>query len=202
MRHRDPFITRALAIAAVAGFLGVAHSLVVPVRVTADRPDPGPIPVEPDGGIGTTPDDLRGDLPPDSSPAPAPAPARAPTPVPEAPEGLEPGYLDLAGAWEVWQQGAWFLDARRPVEYAEGHIEGAFLMPSNRVMTSEGQEDLAMIPLDATIVIYCVGGDCDSSENTKIRLQDMDYRNILIMKAGYDDWVNAGHPITTPGGAP
>lgn len=192
MRHRDPFITRALAIAAVAGFLGVAHSLVVPVRITADRPQGGPMPVEPDGGIGTTPDDQRADLPPDTTPPV----------VPVAPGGLEPGYLDLAGSWELWQQGAWFLDARRPVEYAAGHIEGAFLMPSNRVMTAEGQEDLAMIPLDATIVIYCVGGDCDSSENTKIRLQDMDYRNILIMKAGYDDWVNAGHPITMPEGTP
>ncbi len=195
MRHRDPFITRALAIAAVAGFLGIAHSLVVPVRVTSGTPAGDvPFPVEPDGGIGTTPDDQRVELPGgDGGTSPPPPPID---------NGLEPGYLDLAGAWELWQQGAWFLDARRPVEYAEGHIEGAFLMPSNRVMTAEGQEDLAMIPLDATIVIYCVGGDCDSSENTKIRLEDMDYRNILIMKASYEDWVNAGHPITMPEGAP
>jgi rhodanese-related sulfurtransferase len=172
---RDPFITRALAIAALAGLFGIGHSMVVPVRVSVEMPAPMP----------------QTDAPAEAPPAGEPDP----TPVAIVAE-LPPGYLDLEGGYAQWEQGAWFLDARNADEFDAGHIEGAFLMPSKRVFTAEGQEDLASIQLDDTIVIYCVGGDCDASENTMLRLLDMDYQNILIMKAGYEDWLNAGYPVS------
>ena len=198
---RDPFVTRAFALAAIAGGLALVHSMVVPVTVSRAAPSDAEGPptslnlgdagaTESAGSDAVQPtDDGSTD---DGGPEPAAA-------------GLPPGYLDLEGGYAKWNEGAFFFDARREVEYLEGHIEGAIFMPSNRVFSPEGQEALAIVPLEAEVVLYCVGGDCDSSENAAIRLEQFGFprENLLIMKAGYDDWVAAGYPTASgDGGMP
>lgn len=177
------WLTRVVALAGLAGVVGVGHSLFVPVYLTrqadasavaADVVDADPA----DSGDG------------DANAGPA-----------EPSEDIyPPGYVGLAGGYELFQRAqtgepVWFLDARRPDEFEQGRIAGAIFMPANRVNSAEGLEDLAFVDPTGTVVIYCVGGDCDASENTAVLLEQLGYSDIVIMKAGYTDWVAAGYPI-------
>ena len=63
---------------------------------------------------------------------------------------------------------------------------------------------LDSVPIDGTLVIYCVGGECDASKNTAARLEQLGYTDLRIMGAAYTDWVSAGYPTESGpiGGAP
>lgn len=108
---------------------------------------------------------------------------------PPTPSG---GKLTLEEARALWEQGAVFLDARTREEFDAGHILLAFWLPFDQVFTAHGAEVLPMIDPSGTVVIYCVGGDCDASEQTAIRLEaELGFTDLRIMGAGYDDWVAA-----------
>lgn len=108
---------------------------------------------------------------------------------------VKEGHITLRSARALHERGAFFLDARRREDYDAGHIAGAIWMPAQRVMTKDGQDDLNFIAPGDTVVIYCTGGDCDASENTAIRIQQMAFDFVLqIMGQGYDDWSAAGLP--------
>jgi rhodanese-related sulfurtransferase len=90
-----------------------------------------------------------------------------------------------------------FLDARARAQYESGHIAGAISLPAG--------DFGAMIPAKATtwlpgtaIVIYCQGEECSDSHDVARRLQgaNLDISPILILKAGYPAWAEAGHPIS------
>ncbi|MBL4810031.1 MAG: rhodanese-like domain-containing protein, partial [Phycisphaerales bacterium] len=53
------------------------------------------------------------------------------------------------------------------------------------------------IPMDGTIVLYCVGGECDASKNTAALLEQYGYTDLRIMGAGYEHWVAAGFETAT-----
>lgn len=109
------------------------------------------------------------------------------------------GTLTLREARKLWEDGMYFIDARHDFEFEAGHIQYAALLPAqmfdsdiehaNRVMDS--------IPLDGTIVLYCVGGDCDASKNTAALLEQYGYQDLRIMGAGYEHWVAAGFETST-----
>lgn len=108
-------------------------------------------------------------------------------PVPE-------GSLTLREARELWEQGAYFIDARYEDEYEAGHIQYAALLPAQMFDTDIDHANSVMdsIPMDGTIVLYCVGGDCDASKNTAALLEQYGYMDLRIMGAGYEHWVAAG----------
>lgn len=148
------------------------------------------------------------------SPQVSPRPAADPVPRPDAGVGagegqtrspldepVKAGSITLREAFELFEQGAFFLDARYEEDYLAGHVEGAFLMPAARVSTADGRADLDIVEPGGTVVIYCTGGDCDASENTAIRIENSGYSfDIRILGKGYTDWVEAGLPVTTGGG--
>lgn len=117
-------------------------------------------------------------------------------PVPE-------GMLTLRQSHELWEQGAYFIDARHREDFEAGRIQYAAWLPSTLFDTdpSSASAVVASIPPDATVVIYCVGGECDASHNTARRLAREGYTDLRIMGAGYADWVAAGLP-TNEGSAP
>lgn len=113
-------------------------------------------------------------------------------PVPE-------GSLTLREAHQLWEMGAYFLDARHEHEFEAGHIEYASYLEAS-LFDTDGKRAFAVtdsIPTDATIVFYCLGGECDASKNTAALLEQLGYTDLRIMGAGYDDWVAAGFPIVT-----
>ena len=178
-------LTRLLAIAGAGFVLATGHAFVRTAWL--DRP---PIMLTravaaPPAGPDATPTPT----PPDSAPAPD-APVVSPLDAP-----VKAGSITLGEAFRLFENGAFFLDARYEADYREGHIEGAFWMPASRVATPEGMGELQIIEPGGTVVIYCTGGDCDASENTAIRLEQAGFTfDIRILGKGYVDWVEAGLP--------
>ena len=100
-------------------------------------------------------------------------------------------------AWGLYQAKAPFLDARRSGAYAEGHIPGAW-----NISIWEAELDTRITAFEAAarpgstrpLVLYCEGGGCEDSKLLAGRLTPLGYRNLLVYRAGYPDWVKQGRP--------
>jgi len=57
---------------------------------------------------------------------------------------------------------ATLVDARKPEEFASGHLAGAINIPSTQLQESLDRV-FEMVPPQGLIIIYCEGGDCASS---------------------------------------
>jgi len=167
-----------LAIVGLGFLAGVGHSLLrsepivlrlasTPIETQVEEPDLNPVVQDPDQP--TDPLDLPG----------------------------PPGTLSLRQAFALYEDGAYFIDARNEDEYTEAHIAYALFIPAQRVRTKAGLDELSTIPPDVTVVIYCVGGECDASENTllAIRSANLGFTDIRIMGRGFEDWAEAGLPV-------
>lgn len=121
-------------------------------------------------------------------------------------EDVPEGTLTLSESYELWEMGAYFFDARYEDEFVEGRIQYAGWLPATRFDSDLGGvlTMLDSVPIDGTLVIYCVGGECDASKNTAARLEQLGYTDLRIMGAAYTDWVSAGYPTESGpiGGAP
>lgn len=67
------------------------------------------------------------------------------------------------------------IDVREPEEYAGGHVDGAINIPPAQLMA--GAKELADVPKDTEIVVYCVSGS--RSNVSKHILEQMGYTNIV-----------------------
>ncbi|MFQ6137187.1 MAG: rhodanese-like domain-containing protein [Candidatus Hydrothermarchaeales archaeon] len=89
------------------------------------------------------------------------------------------------------------LDVRTPMEFEEGYIEGAILIP---YMELERRHLELKAPKDKEIVVYCKAG-VRSKKGAK-KLVELGYTNVKNMDAGTDGWAAAGgefvKPTTTP----
>jgi len=213
---REPWVTRAFALTAIAGAIGLAHSMIVPVYTSADARIADALgPGEAAAGGGA--DAGRVDpepLPDADTPPRSPADADPPTAIDQDRidgDDLEPVVVEfeddpaapslnigLDEAVALWERGALFLDARREDEFAASRVAGAYFMPSRLVYDSL---ELLTPYMGTPVVVYCVGGDCDASKLTMARLLDIgfDAADIRIMTASFEDWAAAGHPIEEGG---
>ena len=132
------------------------------------------------------------------------SPKVAPSPAPAAARQLEaPAFnpireISSEEAWQAFQAGTPFLDARRGSEFAEGHIAGAWSTPvwesdlNDRLLSFKaarrpGSED--------PIVIYCSGGDCRDSHLLAEKLLGEGYFHLLLFHDGFPAWVAQGRPV-------
>ncbi len=183
-------LTRLLAIIGVGFVLATAHAFIR--TAWFDRP-----PIALARVVAMGPSDSASSVPASQPPAQSPA-----QPQTQTDQGLDApvkaGSITLGQALKLFEQGAFFLDARYEADYRAGHIEGAFWMPASRVTTPAGRAELEIIEPGGIVVIYCTGGDCDASENTAIRLEQSGFNfDIRILGKGYTDWAEAGLPTST-----
>lgn len=91
-----------------------------------------------------------------------------------------------------------FLDARRSSEFSEGHVANAWSLP---VWESDLEARITIFEATTKVtskdplVIYCSGGDCEDSHMLATKLMALGYRNLLIYRLGYPDWVRLGQPV-------
>lgn len=114
------------------------------------------------------------------------------------------GFTDLDGGRQLIEQieagpllGV-VLDARLTGDYERSRIPGAYHMPFQRLRPSgDGLDELmdSFISPEFLLVIYCTGGSCESSELTRIELAKKGFGNVVIIKAGFDEWAEAGLPV-------
>lgn len=201
---------RALALlAAAAVCAGLANGLArsdrrlawtgwaPPLVVPAAAPMPAPAPPAPQPAPVPAAPKARAAIPATQPPAPA-AKATPSQPAPFAPAAEGPiRELSSDDAFAAWQQKAPFLDARRSAEYLEDHVAGAWSVPvweadaDARITEFEARANPAP---GAPIVLYCAGGDCNDSRILAQKLVKLGYRNLLIYRDGFPDWLQKGRP--------
>lgn len=102
--------------------------------------------------------------------------------------------VTLQEAEELWREGeAVIFDARGAGPYGEGHVPGARNLPG----AESGLEiptDILELPRNRALVVYCEGGNCQSSLALARRLHDEDFRNIRVFSGGWAEWQAAGLP--------
>lgn len=79
------------------------------------------------------------------------------------------------------------LDARNSEDFAESHIGNAINIfpydPENEIFAK-----LQRLPTDKKIVVYCDGGNCDSSHKLAEFLDMMGFDKVFIYTGGWEDW--------------
>jgi rhodanese-related sulfurtransferase len=111
----------------------------------------------------------------------APAPVAA---APEAAPSPDVAVITPAALRDMIEQKAAFtlLDVRQPEEFAEGHIDGATLIP-----LADLPNRLAEVPQDKKVVVYCKSG-ARSAEAAKI-LKDKGYADVVSLDGGITAWL-------------
>ena len=105
-------------------------------------------------------------------------------------------HVGIIGAKKAWDNQWIFLDARKPEDYAEGHVAGAVNF------YEEEFDDWAprLLPtLDPAknYLIYCNGTSCDLSHHLAERLSQQGYKNLKVFFNGWSEWKKAGYPSHT-----
>ena len=103
------------------------------------------------------------------------------------------GAIDLGVSefsTKVAEAGVITLDVRTPIEFAEGHIEGARLID---FQSGNFENDIAALDKNATYAVYCRSGN-RSGQAVKV-MQDAGFTNVFNMNGGVIDWANAGLPL-------
>jgi len=87
------------------------------------------------------------------------------------------------------QQPYVLLDIRTPEEYNVSHLQGARFVDYNTATV----EDLADIPKNAKVILYCAVGV--RSAKVGLKLQDVGYTDVHNLQGGIFNWVNKGLPV-------
>lgn len=90
-------------------------------------------------------------------------------------------------------ESAVFLDVRAETETADGHIEGALLVPRGFL---ELRIEERVPSQQAEIIVYCAGGT--RSALAAHSLQALGYTNVTSMSEGFGGWKQAGFGFTVP----
>jgi rhodanese-related sulfurtransferase len=105
--------------------------------------------------------------------------------------------ITLAEAEDLWRAGETaFLDARDGDLYREGHVPRARSVPAAEIETLMPVLVRRMAK-ETALVVYCEGGDCQSSLNLAKQLHDKGFTDIRVMSGGWEEWKKAGLPEET-----
>lgn len=88
-----------------------------------------------------------------------------------------------------------FIDAREREHFLKAHVPGAYHITPQSFVNSTLPDDMEFWPKDSIIVVYCSGGDCDSSHLVRTRLiHERLFERVFIMEAGLPGWIEAQLP--------
>lgn len=115
-------------------------------------------------------------------------------------------FITLAETQDLFAQkmqgaeGILFLDSRSRSDFAAGHIPGALAVPLDDIQRS-GKTEAGLerpgtldFPGAQTLIIYCEGGDCQTSLALAKIIHDKGYKDIRIFSGGWTEWSAAGLP--------
>jgi hydroxyacylglutathione hydrolase len=93
-------------------------------------------------------------------------------------------------AYELYQNGMFFLDVRTQEEWNEFHAPNSVLIPLDQL-----QSRLAELPDDQLIVVVCRSGN--RSETGRDILLEAGFKQVTSMEGGLTEWAAGGYPTTT-----
>jgi rhodanese-related sulfurtransferase len=124
------------------------------------------------------------------APAPAPMNPKVKAMVDTAKAAIKKVPAEAAKTAIDSKEKAIFLDVRDPAEFAAGHFPGAMNISRG---TLEFSVFNAIPDQNAKIYVYCKTAG-RSALATKT-LNDLGYKNAVLVDAQYADWVKAGYPV-------
>jgi len=86
------------------------------------------------------------------------------------------------------KQRFFLIDVRQPDEFAAGHIDGAILMPLDKLPNTYRQ-----IPKGVKLVVYCRSGH--RSAEAVAFLRDHGYGKAVSLAGGYSAWAVTNHSL-------
>jgi rhodanese-related sulfurtransferase len=102
--------------------------------------------------------------------------------------------IALAEAEDLWAGGtAVVLDARAEGFFKQGHVPGSRNLPAS-ASGFDVPAAILEVPKDRTFVVYCEGGDCQSSLALAKHLHEAGFRDVRVFTGGWDEWRAAGLP--------
>lgn len=102
--------------------------------------------------------------------------------------------ITLAEAEDLWRTGeAAFVDARAKDLYARGHVPRA-LSASAKAAEASWPSFFERLPFEGALVVYCEGGDCQSSLALAKLLREKGFTDIRVFNGGWEEWEKAGLP--------
>ena len=113
-----------------------------------------------------------------------------------------PSDVSLAGLRSLRDAAAAVVvDARLPRDYEAGHIPGALNVPyvdfEGRLGEFLPRIQEAAFPGPDTrrvLVVYCDGGDCESSKGLMEKLRAAGAGTLLLYSGGWEEWFRSGEP--------
>jgi len=209
------FVGRVAIILVLATAAAVVHSMYTPIyRDLADKRARAQIAAStgaPDARTAGEPQGDQGDQGDAQSKLPAgdAIATDSRTPIPEAmpaseqdppQQDLPDYYISVDRAYEFWEEGMPFVDARTDAERAVGTVEGAVHLEVRHFLNGTAAGKLADLDHVFPVIVFCGGGECDASENVAKRLDGWGFTEVYIMHEGYGAWEAAGHPTQAIGG--
>ena len=85
--------------------------------------------------------------------------------------------------------GAFVLDVREPLEYVQGHVPGAVLIPMSQLAGR-----VAEVPRDRTVHVICRSGNRSASMTAFLARAGVDAVNVA---GGTDAWARSGRPLVS-----
>lgn len=130
-------------------------------------------------------------LPPDDAPADPAQPAATESTAPGM--AAEEVAATIEDVLDALQTGSAFLvDAREDHEFADGHLRGALHLPSSAIYKNIERVS-SVVPVDAKVIVYCGGGQCEASHNVSDALRrDFGYAHVVIYLKGWEEVVGSG----------
>ena len=101
--------------------------------------------------------------------------------------------IDAPAAKELLGGDHVFIDVREPTETADGHVEGAELIPRGLL---ELRVEGAVPSKDTPLVVYCAGGI--RSAFAAKSLEMLGYTNVTSMDGGFAAWKKQGYKFIVP----
>ena len=115
-------------------------------------------------------------------------------PLPE--EAIKQGIVPVSTiqAKKLFDEGAYFYDARRESHYKQARIKNA-----KPVVFDSSKANYTVLHLpknkEAKLIFYCYGESCASSYEAALAVRNYGYKNIYWYADGFKDWHKQGHPI-------
>ncbi len=103
-------------------------------------------------------------------------------------EVVLPLEISVEEAYQLYQEGVFFLDVREQEEWDAFHIPETTLIP-----LGELPDRLSELPRDRQIVVVCRSGN--RSQLGRDTLLQAGFTNVTSMTGGVTEWSNAGYPI-------
>lgn len=102
--------------------------------------------------------------------------------------------IDVEKAKNLYDQKAYFYDARDKRHYLKQHINGAKQVYFD---ASKAEYIAARLPVDKdeALVFYCYGESCASSYEAALAVRKSGYKNVYWLINGFPKWKEKGYPV-------